>query len=160
MVKKDPVSISDHRSRFHMYSKYSMIPKCCLSPSCVGCEVFRGLIAEVSWPLSHHLSVHIHIHHNFSRLFLDPLFSFPSMFGGCAYLKLVLAGLSLRRGVEEIDSENLEDNSSATEFFLTMMLCISTQATRRKGHGAVRIESDRDRGWFGSRARAYHLDDL
>jgi len=40
------------------------------------------------------------------------------MFGGCAYLKLVLAGLSLRRGVEEIDSENLEDNSSATEFFV------------------------------------------
>lgn len=26
---------------------------------------------------------------------------------GCSYLQLVLAGLSLRRGVEEVDRENL-----------------------------------------------------
>lgn len=64
------------------------------------------------------------------------------MFGGCAYLKLVLAGLSLRRGVEEIDSENLEDNSSATEFFFVDEV-VHFDAGHKNGRATVRFESNR-----------------
>lgn len=45
---------------------------------------------------------------------------FPSDIRSSAYLKLVLAGLSLRRGVEEIERENLGDDSSAKEFFIDL----------------------------------------
>ncbi len=45
----------------------------------------------------------------------------------------MLAGLSLRRGVEEVDRENLEDESSAREIF-DDRLCIFDVG---KGHGGA-----------------------
>jgi hypothetical protein len=62
------------------------------------------------------------------------------MFGGVgAYLKLVLAGLSLRRGVEEVDRENLEDESSAREIF-DDRLCIFD--AWRRPRCVIHVESD------------------